>query len=61
MQITHVPIVTVAKMSTRNPIRPPSMMAMAVPLYSAVVASVEAALFVALPLQDKSNIVLKYV
>ena len=52
MQITHVPIVTVAKMSSRNPIRPPSMMAMAMPLFSAVVGSVVLALSVALPLQD---------
>ena len=56
MQITHVPSVTVAIMSTRNPIRPPSMMAKAMPLYSAVVASVVVlTLFVASSIKDESN------
>ena len=55
MQIMHVPSVTDI-MSTRNPIRPPSMMAKAMPLYSTVVASVVVlTLFVASSIKNESN------
>ena len=40
MHITYVPSLTATIMSTRNPIRPPSMKGMAVLLYTAVVALV---------------------
>ena len=56
MHITHVPSMIVANMSTRKPITPASMMAKAMPLYSAVVASVVVlTLFVASSIKDESN------